>query len=88
MTRHLAAGCDHQIACGTCGKEHHTAKCTKMVTSRFWCVICKSVGHTSWDRLCPAFLEACKWLEGMDPEHTYKYFPCLDAWTWEQEATE
>ena len=36
----------------------------------------------------PCILEACKWLEATDPEHTYKYFPSQDAWTWEQEATE
>jgi len=46
------------------------------------------VGHASWDRLCPVFLEACKQLEAFDPEHMYKYFPSQDAWTWEQEATE
>ena len=87
MARHLTAGCNHQITCGTCGKEHHTTECTEMVSSRFWCVNCKLVGHASWDRLCPMFLEACKWLETSDPEHMYKYFPSQDTWTWEQETT-
>jgi len=87
MARCLAAGCNHQIACGTCGKEHCTTECTEMVSSRFWCVNCKLVGHASWDRLCPMFLEACKWLETSDPEHMYKYFPSQDTWTWEQETT-
>jgi len=45
------------------------------------------VGHTSWDRLCLGFLEACKWVEATDPEHMYKYFPGQDTWTWGQEAT-
>ena len=51
----------------------------------FWCVNCNSSGHVSWDRLCLTFLEASKGMEGVDLEHTYKFFPSCEAWTWEQE---
>jgi len=87
MARNLAASCNHQVACSTCGKENHTTECTETTSGNFWCVTCKLVGHASWDRLCPAFLEVCKQLDATDTEHTYKYFPGQDAWTWEQEAT-
>jgi len=43
-------------------------------------------GHASWDQLCPKFIEECKRAEKMDPEHSYKYFPAQEPWTWEQEG--
>jgi len=82
--RHLAADCNQQATCGTCGKDHCTLKCLEVDRAAFWCINCKEKGHALWDRLCPAFLAASKRLEDTDPEHTYKYFPNQDEWTWEQ----
>src|SRR5882724_9414244 len=83
--RHLAAGCNQQAACGTCGKDHQMAECLKTNRVTFWCVSCNSSGHTSWDRLCPAFLAASSHMEDSDPKYFYKYFPDREAWTWEQQ---
>src|SRR5882724_11142615 len=83
--RHLAARCNQQAACGTCGKDHQMAECLKTNRDTFWCVSCNSSGHTSWDRLCPAFLAASSCMENSDPKYFYKYFPDREAWTWEQQ---
>jgi len=83
--RHLVAECNQQTACGTCSKDHCTAQCTKTERDHFRCVNCNLQGHTSWDRMCSTFLVTCKCLEKTDPEHSYKFFPSQDAWTWEQE---
>jgi len=47
---------------------------------------CNALGHASWDQLCPRFIEECRKAERTDPEHTYRYFPSREAWTWEQEG--
>jgi len=83
--RHLAAGCNQQAACSTCGKDHCTLECSETDRAAFWCINCKEKGHALWDRLCPAFLAASKRLEDTDPKHTYKYFPNQDEWTWEEQ---
>ena len=82
--RHLAASCKQQAAYSTCSKDHPTLECQVTERADFWCVNCKEKGHASWDSLCLAFLAASRWLEDTDPEHTYKYFPNQDKWTWEQ----
>jgi len=61
------------------------AECTETSRESFYYVNCYLSGHASWERLCLTFLEACKCMEGVDPKHTYKFFPSCDAWTWEQE---
>jgi len=81
--RHLAAKCNQQRTCGT--REHCMVECTKTNRDEFWCVSCSTSGHTSWDRLCLAFLAASKHMEESDPEYSYKYFPGQAAWTWEQQ---
>ena len=83
-TNHLAATCGCANTCGTCGKEHHTSECTEVDSDKYWCANCKVNRHASWDRLCPAFREASKWIECTDPEHTYRYFLGQEPWTWEQ----
>ena len=85
---HLAARCMCREVCGTCGDEHRMAKCTETNHNRFRCTNCNMSGHTSWDCLCPRFLEECGRIESSDPEHTYKYFPNQEAWTWEQVGNE
>jgi len=82
--RHLTAKCEAPNTCSTCSKEHKRAECTKYDNDKFWCVNCKELGHTSWDHLCPHFLEASRQLEITDPEHTYRFFPSQEPWTWEQ----
>ena len=52
---HLAAECKQPNVCGTCGKEHRTAKCE---------------------------------VEDSNPEHTYRFFPNQEPWTWEQTSDE
>jgi len=69
--RHLAADCNQQRACGTCGWDHHMDECLKTNRDVFWCVNCSTSGHMSWDRLCLAFLETSKHMEELDPEHSY-----------------
>jgi len=43
-------------------------------------------GHVAWDCLCPKFIEECRKVERADPKHTYRYLPCQESWTWEQEG--
>jgi hypothetical protein len=72
----------------TCGGGHRTANCEENDPHKFKCMNCKAAGHTSWDRTCPVFRSACTAAEKSDPEHTDKYFPNDDPWTWEQQNTE
>jgi hypothetical protein len=85
--RHVAAGCDSQDTCGTCGGGHRTAECEENDPHRFKCMNCNAPGHASWDRTCPVFKAACIAAEKSDPEHTYKFFPNENPWTWEQQST-
>jgi len=36
--------------------------------------------------LCLRFIDECRRAEKTDPEHTYRYFPMQEGWTWEQEG--
>jgi len=83
--RQLAAECNQQGVCGTCGRDHCMDEFSETNRDAFWCVSCSTSGHTSWDRLCPVFLVASKCMEELDPEHSYKYFPGQEAWMWEQQ---
>src|SRR5882724_8630497 len=60
-------------------------ECTETNRDAFWCVSCSTLGHASWDRLCPEFLAASKCMEELDPKYSYKYFPGQAAWMWEQQ---
>src|SRR5882672_5613610 len=60
---HLAAACGHPNTCGMCGKEHRTSECTEEDSDKYWCTNCKVLGHASWDRLFPGFVQASKHLE-------------------------
>jgi hypothetical protein len=85
--RHIAAECDSQDTCGTCGGGHRTANCEEDDPRKFKCMNCNADGHASWDRTCPVFKTACISAEKSDPEHTYKFFPNENPWTWEQQNT-
>jgi hypothetical protein len=85
--RHVAARCDSQDTCGTCGGEHRTASCEENDPRKFKCANCNVDGHASWDRTCLTFRTACLAAEKSDPEHTYKFFPNENPWTWEQQDT-
>jgi len=39
--RHLAADCNQQATCGTCGKDHLTLECLEVDRAAFWCINCK-----------------------------------------------
>jgi len=83
--RHLAARCNQQAVCGTCGRDHRMAECLETNRDTFWCMSCNMSGHASCDRLCPAFLAASSRMEDSDPKYFNKYFPGQEAWTWEQQ---
>ena len=85
--RHMAATCDQNDVCRTCGQGHRTAQCKETDHELFHCKNCNTYGHASWDRTCPQFIEICNKLEQTDPENTYKYFPNDSKWTWEQRPT-
>ena len=81
---HLTAECNKPTACRTCGKEHRTAECSEEDKTKFWCTNCKTHGHTSWDQMCPRFMETSRRLARLNPESMYIYFPSDEMWTWEQ----
>jgi hypothetical protein len=84
---HFAADCQNQEVCGTCGQEHRTTACTEKDQTKFRCINCNESGHASWDQLCPRFVEkSCK-LENANLKSSYRFFPCEEAWTWEQQTT-
>jgi len=83
-SNHLAVECDQPSICGTCGKEHQTADCTKGKQDRYWCVNCKSHIHAPWDHTCPKFIKSSRRLKQLNPESTYIYYPTDKPWTWEQ----
>ena len=62
------------------------AECSEDNQSRYSCANCKMVGHASWDRTCPSFIEVSRRLELWDLENSYRYFPSDEPWTWEQEG--
>src|SRR5882724_819362 len=60
--KNLTAKYKHPNMCGTCSKEHRTAKCEEANSDKFCCMNCKVPGHESWDWLCPAFIEVSRLL--------------------------
>ncbi|EPS99060.1 hypothetical protein FOMPIDRAFT_1082659, partial [Fomitopsis schrenkii] len=73
---HLARDCNskHDI-CGTCGGEHTTHGCT---SEHRYCVNCASDGHTSWNRACPAFMDATRKIQRANTLEQYRFFPMMD----------
>ena len=73
---HLARDCDWDIdICGTCGQDHPTRECN---TGRLRCMNCKSEGHASWSRTCPAFIEATRKIQNANKLERYRFFPLID----------
>lgn len=91
-TSHMAAKCkqDHDT-CGTCAGSHRTSQCEEKNLDKRSCVSCKEHGHqhnhASWDKTCPAYLEAKRKLDERNPETGYKYFLTEDPTTWIKEGT-
>jgi len=83
---HMAAQCESQNTCGTCGDCHLTSECEVTDRDLFKCANCKTSGHASWDRECPKFKEGCKKIDTANPESTYRFFPLDEPWTWEQSS--
>ena len=82
----MPAHCDRADTCGTCWNEQKTAEYGETDPTKFKCINCNKTGHASWDHTCPKFITACDNVEKTDPEHTYKYFPNDNPWTWEQHS--
>lgn len=80
--RHMARDCE-LIAdvCGTCAGLHSTHECTE---PRRQCVNCGTTNHASWDRKCPAFIEATRKVQKANSLEQYRFFPMTDdPSTWE-----
>ena len=79
---HLARDCEMiEDVCGTCAGLHSTQSCTEP-TRR--CVNCADGHHASWDRKCPAFLEATHKVQQTNTLEQYRFFPLAeDPDTWE-----
>ena len=82
---HLAANCTNPQRCGTCGAEDHaTTECTEPEGIAWYCVNCKEYGHASWERACPAFIEASRKLQQASTLEQFRFFPIAnDPTTWE-----
>lgn len=73
---HMARDCDMiEDVCGTCGGLHTTQECTED-TRR--CVNCQTTDHASWDRKCPAFMEATRKVQKANTLERYRFFPMAD----------
>jgi hypothetical protein len=44
--------------------------------------LCKSKGHASWSRTCPAFMKRLAEFNARNPDNSLQFFPTSDAWTW------
>ena len=71
---HLSYNCMQDFdTCGTCAWRHKTASCSPGAQLR--CMSCRTEGHASWSRFCPAFNRRCNELNGRLTENTMPYFP-------------
>jgi hypothetical protein len=52
--------------------------------AKHYCINCKTHGHATHDRLCPAFLKQCNELNTKMPENLYKYCPTNNPITQER----
>ena len=72
---HLARDCEMiDDVCGTCSGLHSTQECTE---DRRRCVNCQGA-HASWDRTCPAFLEATRKIQQSNSLEQYRFYPLAD----------
>jgi len=65
--------------CGNCAGTHRTSSC--QVNERA-CVSCKTGGHASWSRTCPAFTKRVAEFDVRNPDNSLQFFPTADVWTW------
>lgn len=79
---HMARDCDMiEDVCGTCGGLHSTQTCVEDTRQ---CVNCKTTDHSSWDRKCPAFVEATRKIQKANTLEQYRFFPLADdPQTWD-----
>ena len=81
---HLAAQCTqlHNTYGTFTSNDHQTPGCTVTDSMQYKCVNCNKLGHVSWDRKCPAFMEhnnrlqkknvdtnMCFYLSSRDPQY-------------------
>ena len=77
---HFAKDCmEDKDTCGNCAGTHRTSSCT--VEERA-CASCKTSGHASWSRTCPAFTKRLAEFNVRNPDNSLQYFPTTDVWTW------
>src|SRR6202522_1199418 len=77
---HFAKDCmEDKDICGNCAGTHRTSSCT--VEERA-CASCKTSGHASWSRTCPAFTKRLAEFNVRNPDNSLQYFPTTDVWTW------
>ena len=50
------------------------------------CMSCKTNGHASWSRECPAFIRKLNDLNDRNPENALQYIPTANPWTWTASA--
>lgn len=81
---HLVCDCPAEhTTCGTCGESHDTSTCAVKEPNNFYCVNCKTKGHTSCSHDCKAFLKAREKLWMTSREARYKLYPIpSDPLTW------
>ncbi|KIM73988.1 hypothetical protein PILCRDRAFT_54979, partial [Piloderma croceum F 1598] len=83
--RHIAANCKEiSDICDSCGGAHLSKECALKDEdpSKHFCINCKTHGHGTHDRLCPAYLKQCTKLYEQMPENLYKFFPTANPRTW------
>src|ERR1700678_994800 len=77
---HFAKDCmEDKDTCGNCAGFHRTSSCT--LEERV-CASCKTSGHASWSRTCPAFTKRQAEFNVRNPDNSLQYFPTSDVWTW------
>ena len=77
---HLSYNCAQDFdTCRTCAGCHKTASCSPGVQLR--CVSCRTEGHASWSRFCPAFNHKCDEMNGRLTKNAMPYFPTDEPWT-------
>jgi hypothetical protein len=71
---HMAKDCtETDNTCGTCGGKHDTKECNEEGIAQY-CTECKTDGHPSWSRECPAFRRRCESFDSRCPENQMPYY--------------
>ena len=77
---HFAAECQVKTdTCGTCGENHIMKECADK--EKRFCMACKAMDHTSWDRSCPEFQRKIVQFDEIHLENALTYFPTEESWT-------